>query len=76
MCMYVGSDVSLAEYLCTHVALIYVLQRMLQAQASFILLVVCTQTSYFRCWLVCLYDLNVGRVIRTCVYDMYGSLSL
>ena len=30
MCMYVGSDVSLAEYLCTHVALIYILQKMLQ----------------------------------------------
>ena len=24
LCMYVGSDVSLAEYLCTHVAIIYI----------------------------------------------------
>ena len=29
-CM-IGSDVSLAEYLCTHVALIYFLQKTLQA---------------------------------------------
>ena len=86
ICMYVGSDVSLAEYLCTHVAIIYIFTEdaatpsdgfyvdvdineqakdpggdpelvmdhvvQLGFQASFILLVVCTQTSYFRCWLV------------------------
>ena len=27
MCMYVGSDVSVDEYLCTHVGLIYVFRR-------------------------------------------------